>query len=104
GPVMGRTNYFSQDWNANGWHGNARDYVNRPTALTYQGNHDDHPEQAAAAMLTALLEKRDVTVRARAGDGTPPNDLTPVATLESKLLGTILTKMLRPSWNFAAEV
>jgi D-alanyl-D-alanine carboxypeptidase len=104
GHVMGATNYFSQDWNAHGWNNEARDYVNRPTALTFQGNHVDHAEQAAAAMLTKLLEQRDIAVRGRADDGTPPNHLTPIATLQSKPLTTILVKMLRPSWNFAAEV
>ena len=104
GHVMGATTYFARDWTARGWNDVATDYVNRPTALTFRGNRDADPEREAAAALTKLLEKRGIAVRGRPGDGAPPNGVDVLATTESKPLTVLLAKMLRPSWNFAAEV
>jgi serine-type D-Ala-D-Ala carboxypeptidase/endopeptidase (penicillin-binding protein 4) len=104
GHVMGSTSYFARDWDAPGWNSVATDYVNRPTALTFEGNHDPDPEREAAAAFTKLLEKRDITVRGKPGAGRPPSGLDTVGTVDSRPLAAMLAKMLRPSWNFAAEV
>jgi D-alanyl-D-alanine carboxypeptidase/D-alanyl-D-alanine-endopeptidase (penicillin-binding protein 4) len=104
GRVMGSTGYFSRDWDAPGWNNVATDYINRPTALTFEGNHDPDPEREAAAAFTKLLEQRGVTVRGQPDAGGPPRGLDTLATVESKPLTSLLRKMLRPSWNFAAEV
>jgi len=104
GHVMGATTYFARDWDARGWNAVATDYVNRPTALTFEGNRDRAPEREAAASLTKLLEKRGIAVRGEPGSGDPPNGLDVIATGESEPLTVLLSKMLRPSWNFAAEV
>ena len=45
GRVMGSTTYFRQDWDAPGWNDAARDFVNRPTALTFDGNQAADPER-----------------------------------------------------------
>jgi D-alanyl-D-alanine carboxypeptidase/D-alanyl-D-alanine-endopeptidase (penicillin-binding protein 4) len=104
GDVMGSTAFFQRDWDAPGWNDVARDYVNRPTALTFEGNHDPNPEREAAAALLRQLEKRGVRVGGRAGAGVPPGGLEELATIESKPLRVLMAKVLRPSWNFGAEV
>lgn len=104
GQVLGSTTYFSRDWDAPGWNSVATDYVNRPTALTFRGNHDPDPEREAATALTKLLTTRGVQVRGRPGAGAAPGGLDTIATIESKPLTVLLAKMLRPSWNFAAEI
>jgi D-alanyl-D-alanine carboxypeptidase/D-alanyl-D-alanine-endopeptidase (penicillin-binding protein 4) len=104
GSVMGSTGYFLHDWNAPGWNDVARDYVNLPTALTFEGNDDRDPERHAAAALTKQLEGLGVAVRGRPGAGAPPNGLEDLATIDSKPMRILLTKVLRPSWNFGAEV
>jgi serine-type D-Ala-D-Ala carboxypeptidase/endopeptidase (penicillin-binding protein 4) len=104
GRVMGSTTYFRRDWNAPGWNDVARDYVNRPTALTFDFNRGAEPELGAAAALTNQLEKRGVEIARNPGSGAPPDGLEVMASIDSKPLSVLLTKMLRPSWNFAAEV
>lgn len=104
GGVRGSTSYFLRDWDAPGWNRVARDYVNRPTALTFEGNHHRKPERAAAAAFTRLLTRRGVRVGGDPGSGAAPRGLEVLGTLESKPLEVLLAKMLRPSWNFAAEV
>jgi D-alanyl-D-alanine carboxypeptidase len=104
GSVMGSTAYFRHDWDAPGWNSVARDYVNRPTALTFEGNNGPDPERNAAEALTRQLEERGVRVGGRPGSGAPPSGLEDVASLESEPLPVLLAKMLRPSWNFGAEV
>lgn len=104
GSVMGSTTFFQRDWDAPGWNEVARDYVNRPTALTFEGNRDADPERAAARALTKQLEKAGVRIEGDPGAGAPPAGLEDLATIESKPLTVLLAKMLRPSWNFAAEV
>jgi D-alanyl-D-alanine carboxypeptidase/D-alanyl-D-alanine-endopeptidase (penicillin-binding protein 4) len=101
---MGSTAFFQRDWDAPGWNEVARDYVNRPTALTFEGNRDANPEREAAETLLRQLEKRDVVVRDRAGAGQPPTGLEDLASIQSKPLRVLLAKVLRPSWNFGAEV
>jgi len=104
GSVMGSTTFFRRDWYAPGWNDVARDYINRPTALTFEGNDDDDPETAAARSLTKQLKKRGVHVAGKPGAGAPPGHLEDLATLESKPFRVLLSKTLRPSWNFGAEV
>lgn len=104
GRVMGSTAYFRRDWNAPGWNDVARDYVNRPTALTFAFNRGAEPERGAAAALTRQLEERGVQIARKPGSGAPPGDLQTMASIESKPLDVLLAKVLRPSWNFAAEV
>jgi D-alanyl-D-alanine carboxypeptidase/D-alanyl-D-alanine-endopeptidase (penicillin-binding protein 4) len=104
GRVMGSTTYFRRDWNAPGWNEVARDYVNRPTALTFEFNRGAEPEHAAAATLTRQLEERGVRIARKPGSGAPPEGLETMASIASKPLDVLLAKMLRPSWNFAAEV
>lgn len=104
GSVMGSTTFFRRDWTAPGWNDVARDYINRPTALTFEGNADDDPETEAARSLTKQLEKRGVRVTGKPGAGAAPGHLQDLATIESKPLPVLLAKTLRPSWNFGAEV
>ena len=104
GRVMGSTTYFRRDWDAPGWNGDARRYVNRPTALTFEGNRSPSPEREAAEVLTQRLERLGVAVAGEPGAGAPPDGLTDVAVVRSKPIDGLLTRMLRPSDNFAAEV
>lgn len=105
GRVMGSTSFFRRDWDAPGWNEVARDYVNRPTALTFENNQDPLAEREAADALTKLLERRDVRVVGRPGAaGSPPPGLEFIAEIESDELRRLLATTLRSSWNFAAEV
>jgi D-alanyl-D-alanine carboxypeptidase/D-alanyl-D-alanine-endopeptidase (penicillin-binding protein 4) len=104
GRVMGGTDYFRRDWSATGWNEVARDYVNRPTALTFEGNDVADPERRAAQILSGRLEALGVPVAGKAGAGVPPGELDTVAFVRSKPLHTLLQRLLRPSDNFAAEV
>jgi D-alanyl-D-alanine carboxypeptidase/D-alanyl-D-alanine-endopeptidase (penicillin-binding protein 4) len=101
---MGSTKYFRRDWDAPGWNSVARRYVNRPTALTFEGNRASRPEREAAAALTERLEELGIRVAGRPGSGAPPSGLSELASVRSKPLSRLLTRMLRPSDNFAAEV
>jgi D-alanyl-D-alanine carboxypeptidase/D-alanyl-D-alanine-endopeptidase (penicillin-binding protein 4) len=101
---MGSTSFFLQDWGAPGWNEVARDYVNRPTALTFEGNHDPDPEREAARALTKQLEQHGVRVAGDPGAGPAPGGIDEIASIESKPLRVLLARMLRPSWNFGAEV
>ena len=110
GRVLGATTFFRRDWDAPGWHANARDYVARPTALTFDGNltpdgrHEPDPEARAAEVLTEELEEAGIDVRGRPGSGRPPRGLTDVAAVRSRTLRALLARLLRPSDNFYAEV
>ncbi len=104
GSVLGSTAFFERDWDAFGWHDTAHIDVNRPTALTFDGNGGANPELEAARSLTKQLEKRGVRVTGKPGAGASPGHLDDLATIESKPLPVLLTKVLRPSWNFGAEV
>jgi D-alanyl-D-alanine carboxypeptidase/D-alanyl-D-alanine-endopeptidase (penicillin-binding protein 4) len=103
GRVFGSTGYFRRDWDAPGWNDEARDYVNRPTALVFERNGDDDPERLAAKALTSELETLGVRVGGRPGAGRPPTGLETIASVESPPLQRLVTKMLRPSDNFVAE-
>lgn len=110
GRVRGATTYFLHDWDAPGWHDNARDYVAMPTALAFEGNvdrrgrHVTDPEKRAARALTGRLEKFGVSVRGRPGAGRPPADAIDVASVPSRRLRPVLVRLLRPSDNFYAEM
>lgn len=110
GRVLGSTSFFGRDWDAPGWHENARDYVARPTALSFEGNltrrgeHVRDPEARAAEVLTEELEAAGVDVRGRPGSGRAPAGLTDVAAVRSRPLRALLARLLRPSDNFYAEV
>ena len=104
GRVFGSTGYFRRDWDAPGWNDVARDYVNRPTALVFQRNGDAHPERLAAKALATRLEAMGVRVDGRSGTGKPPAGLETIASVGSPPLQRLLTKMLRPSDNFVAEM
>ncbi len=103
GRVFGSTGYFRRDWDAPGWNAEARDSVNRPTALVFERNTEDDPEREAAQMLTRKLEALGVPVGGRPGSGSPPGGLETIASVTSPPLQRLLTKMLRPSDNFIAE-
>jgi D-alanyl-D-alanine carboxypeptidase/D-alanyl-D-alanine-endopeptidase (penicillin-binding protein 4) len=103
GRVVGSTDYFHRDWDAPGWDNDARDYVNRPTALTFEGNHDAAPERAAAKALTRRLEALGVHVNGKPTSGGPPAGLETVAFTRSQTLQRLFIRMLRPSDNFFAE-
>jgi D-alanyl-D-alanine carboxypeptidase/D-alanyl-D-alanine-endopeptidase (penicillin-binding protein 4) len=104
GRVFGSTSYFRRDWDAPGWNAVARDYVNRPTALVFERNARADPEREAAETLTRKLEALGVRVRGMPRSGKPPGGLETIASVTSQPLQRLLTKMLRPSDNFIAEM
>ena len=104
GRVIGSTGYFRRDWSAPGWNHVARQYVNRPTALTFDGNDATHPELEAARALTDRLERLGVRVSGSPSAGAAPGGLTRIGSVRSRPLHAILRSMLRPSDNFDAEV
>ena len=104
GRVMGSTSYFRRDWDAPGWNDVARDYVNRPTALTFQRNKGSDPERRAADVLTNKLEELGIRVHGTPATGSPPRNLQTLASVDSAGLQQLLTKTLRPSDNFLAEM
>jgi D-alanyl-D-alanine carboxypeptidase/D-alanyl-D-alanine-endopeptidase (penicillin-binding protein 4) len=104
GRVFGSTGYFRRDWDAPGWNAEARDYVNRPTGLVFERNARADPEREAAETLTRKLEALGVRVRGKPGSGPPPGGLETIASVTSWPLQRLLTKMLRPSDNFIAEM
>jgi D-alanyl-D-alanine carboxypeptidase len=103
GRIVGATDYFARDWNARGWDEDARDYVNRPTALTFERNRDADPEREAAKALTRRLEDIGVHVDGRPTSGDPPEGLETIAFEGSASLQHLFMKMLRLSDNFMAE-
>ena len=71
----------------------------------WQPRHDPSPAPAtsAAAVFTALLQQRGVTVPAPPGEGTAP-DGAQVAAVESAPMAEIVGEMLRESDNLTAEL
>ncbi len=110
GRVRGAISFFDRDWWAEGWKPNfPDDYIALPSALTFNGNtrhgeHIDNPEWLAARSLTRRLEAIGIDVEGKPDAGTPPDQLTPLAELQSPPLETMLRYMNRQSSNFFAEV
>ncbi|HEX7247783.1 MAG TPA: D-alanyl-D-alanine carboxypeptidase [Actinomycetota bacterium] len=115
GSVVGDTSAFTREWWAPGWvPGLSRSYVNRATALAFEGNAGSSPEAQAAAALTAALESRGVEVAgdpaAASLDAAAPGlsdgatDLTPLARISSPPLRDLLTIQNHGSVNFYAEM
>ena len=106
GSVMGDTSAFRREWWAPGWvPGLSRSYVNRATALAFDGNAGAGlPEQQAAASLTAALESLGVEVEGAPGAGDGPTDLTPLTRIPSAPLADLLTTQNHGSVNFYAEM
>ncbi|MGZ8578580.1 MAG: D-alanyl-D-alanine carboxypeptidase/D-alanyl-D-alanine-endopeptidase [Actinomycetota bacterium] len=104
GGVRGDTAAFTREWWAPGWlPGVSRRYVNRTTALAFQGNVSSAPELAAAGSLTAALERRGVVVGDAASAGRAPAGLHPLASVASAPLAELLARQNQGSLNFHAE-
>ena len=106
GSVMGDTSAFTREWWALGWvPGLSRSYVNRATALAFDGNAGaGQPEQQAVASLTAALESLGIEVAGAPGAGEGPTDLTPLTRITSAPLADLLTTQNHGSVNFYAEM
>lgn len=106
GSVMGDTSAFTREWWAPGWvPGLSRSYVNRATALAFDGNAGAGlPEQLAAASLTTALESRGIEVEGAPGAGDGPTDLTPLTRIPSAPLADLLATQNHGSVNFYAEM
>jgi serine-type D-Ala-D-Ala carboxypeptidase/endopeptidase (penicillin-binding protein 4) len=104
GSVIGDTSAFTREWWAPGWvPGLSRAYVNRTTALAFDGNGGVSPERQAAASLTGALEARGVEVDGRAMAGSVPATTTTVARIRSATLSSLLAIQNHGSVNFYAE-
>jgi len=106
GAVVGDTTAFTREWWASGWvPGLSRSFVNRTTALAFDGNAGaGTPEQAAAASLTASLESLGVTVAGEPEAGEAPGSVVEVARIVSAPLGALLATQNHGSVNFYAEM
>jgi serine-type D-Ala-D-Ala carboxypeptidase/endopeptidase (penicillin-binding protein 4) len=106
GAVVGDTTAFTREWWASGWvPGLSRSFVNRTTALAFDGNAGaGTPEQAAAASLTASLESLGVTVAGQPEAGEAPGSAVEVARIVSAPLGALLATQNHGSVNFYAEM
>jgi serine-type D-Ala-D-Ala carboxypeptidase/endopeptidase (penicillin-binding protein 4) len=106
GSIVGDTSAFDRGWWAPGWlPGVSRGYVNRPTALAFDGNAGSAvPEAAAAAALRAALVARGVDVLGSSRSGPAPDGLKTTASIASAPLGTLLEQQNHDSVNFIAEM
>jgi serine-type D-Ala-D-Ala carboxypeptidase/endopeptidase (penicillin-binding protein 4) len=106
GSVMGDTSAFTREWWAPGWvPGLSRSYVNRTTALAFDGNAGTGlPEKQAADSLTASLESLGIEVGGAPGAGEGATDLTTLAHISSPPLQELLTTQNHGSVNFHAEM
>ena len=110
GRIIGSTGYFARDWWAHGWEADFPSHeVQLPTALSFeaneiQGDHIADPEIRAARSLTQKLRKLGVGVTGRAAAAAAPTRLTPIASVSSVPLQTMVRYMNRRSSNFFAEV
>ena len=105
GSVVGDTSAFTREWWAPGWvPGLSRSYVNRTTALAFEGNAGPGlPEEAAATSLTSALEARGVDVEGQPDAGDVPGSISEVARIRSAPLASLLTIQNHGSVNFFAE-
>jgi D-alanyl-D-alanine carboxypeptidase/D-alanyl-D-alanine-endopeptidase (penicillin-binding protein 4) len=106
GSVIGDTSAFTREWWAQGWvRGLSRSYVNRATALAFDGNAGAGlPEEQAAASLTAALESLGIEVDGAPGAGDGATDLTTLAHISSPPLRELLATQNHGSVNFYAEM
>ncbi|MEX1264333.1 MAG: D-alanyl-D-alanine carboxypeptidase [Actinomycetota bacterium] len=106
GSVMGDTSAFTREWWSLGWvPGLSRSYVNRATALAFDGNAGAGlPEQGAASSLTGALESLGIEVAGAPGAGEGPTDLAALASISSPPLHELLTTQNHGSVNFYAEM
>jgi D-alanyl-D-alanine carboxypeptidase len=106
GSIVGDTSAFDRGWWAPGWlRGVSRGYVNRATALAFDGNAGSAvPEAAAAAALRGALVAAGVDVRGSTRSGPAPDGLKTIATIASAPLGTLVAEQNHDSVNFIAEM
>ena len=105
GSVVGDASTFSRRWWAPGWvEGISRQYVRRPTALTFDGNLAGTPELAAAAALTDALRARGVSVGGSARAGAAPRRAQELTRVGSAPLRDLLVRQNHSSLNLHAEV
>jgi len=104
GSVVGDTTAFTREWWAPGWvPGLSRSFVNRATALAFEGNAGALPELAAARSLTASLEALGVVVAGEPEAGEAPDSAAEVTRIASAPLATLLATQNHGSVNFYAE-
>jgi serine-type D-Ala-D-Ala carboxypeptidase/endopeptidase (penicillin-binding protein 4) len=105
GSVVGDTGTFSRRWWAPGWvEGLSRQYVRRPTALTFAGNLAAVPELSAARALTDALRSRGIAVDGDPRAGDAPRRFRELARVGSAPLRDLLARQNRSSLNLHAEV
>ena len=106
GSVIGDTSAFTREWWAQGWvRGLSRSYVNRATALAFDGNAGAGlSEQEAASVLTAALEFHGIEVEGAPNAGERATDLTTLARISSPPLRELLATQNHGSVNFYAEM
>lgn len=109
GSVVGVTGTFSRERWAPGWSSIAYRFEALPTALVYDGNvgprgYDYHPEQRAAAALTAALRALGIHVDGNAETRSGPANEPLLAAIRSAPLEEMLRRQNRDSLNFDADV
>jgi D-alanyl-D-alanine carboxypeptidase len=105
GAVVGDTGAFTREWWAPGWvPGLSRSFVNRTTALAFEGNGGPGaPELAAAAALNTALEATGIGVEDEPETGELPSRGVEVAAIRSAPLSQLLATQNHGSVNFYAE-
>jgi D-alanyl-D-alanine carboxypeptidase/D-alanyl-D-alanine-endopeptidase (penicillin-binding protein 4) len=105
GAVVGDTGAFTREWWAPGWvPGLSRSFVNRTTALAFEGNGGPGaPELAAAAALNRALEATGIGVGDEPETGELPSRGVEVAAIRSAPLSQLLATQNHGSVNFYAE-
>lgn len=110
GSVVGNTGYFARDWFAPGWGSTfPDDEVALASSLSFNGNtkngyHVRNPEWRAARSLTRKLQNLGVAVAGRPRADQMPENLTPLAAIDSASLGSMISFTNRVSHNFFAEM
>lgn len=110
GSVIGITGYFARDWFAPGWGSTfPDDEVPLASSLAFNfnsknGYHIKNPEWRAARSLTKKLENLGVAVQGRPKAAPMPGNLTPLTTVDSAALVSMVSYANRVSSNFFAEM
>ncbi|CAN5483995.1 D-alanyl-D-alanine carboxypeptidase/D-alanyl-D-alanine-endopeptidase [soil metagenome] len=104
GSVVVESSLFASDWHAPGWQPWSRDFANRATALTVDGNGSPDPPLAFGASLTDALETRGIEVGRQPRSGSAPTRARVVTRVRSASLRTLVTHMNVSSSNFYAEM